>query len=68
MLTITRKEDEKIIVYEESTGEVLVEIVLKEIRRSQVRIGVHALPHIRIDRMEVYTAKLAAPNVAPAST
>jgi len=50
MLTLTRKVGESIRIGEE------IEIVVKEIRRNQVRIGIVAPRDVPIYREEVYEA------------
>ncbi|RAL20351.1 carbon storage regulator [Lujinxingia litoralis] len=52
MLTLTRKVGESIRIGEE------IEIVVKEIRRNQVRIGIVAPRDVPIYREEVYEAIL----------
>ena len=51
MLTLTRKVDESIVI---GDGEEKIEIVVKEIRRNQVRIGIQAPPDLKIFRKELY--------------
>ncbi len=57
MLTLTRKVGEKIIVtLEDGTT---VEIVVREIRKNQARIGIKAPPTIKIFREEIFDNKEA---------
>lgn len=53
MLLLTRREGEKIIIGDD------IEVVVLEIRGSQVRIGVKAPPNITVDREEIYLRKRA---------
>lgn len=56
MLVLTRKTGEKIMI-EAPNGEggtEVIEVVAKEIRRNQVRIGIDASEDIPVHREEVY--------------
>lgn len=55
MLVLTRKEDEQIVIYDESG--VIAKVKINKIDRNQVRIGVEAESHIKIDRDEIFDAK-----------
>lgn len=57
MLTLTRRPDETIII---KTGNECVEIIVKEIRRNQVRIGIVAPENVKIFRKELLTPADAA--------
>jgi carbon storage regulator len=48
MLTLTRKVGETIRIGDE------IEIVVKEIRKNQVRIGIMAPRHVKVYREEIY--------------
>ena len=50
MLTLTRKPEESIVIGE---GEDRIEVTVKEIRRNQVRIGIHAPENVKIYRKEL---------------
>ena len=56
MLILTRREGEKINIGDD------IEVVVLEIRGSQIRIGVKAPPHVAVDREEIYLRKLAEKN------
>ena len=51
MLMLTRKRDEKIIIILPSGD--TIEVMVSEIDRTQVRIGIVAAPHIKIYREEL---------------
>ena len=61
MLVLTRREEQKIVI-RMGTGEV-IEIVVAEVRRNKVRIGIDAPPDARISRPECRTFPVAAPAV-----
>lgn len=50
MLTLTRKPEETIVI---GDGPDRIEIIVKEIRRNQVRIGILAPENVRIFRKEL---------------
>jgi len=52
MLTLTRKPEETIVI---GDGPDRIEIIVKEIRRNQVRIGILAPEDVRIFRKELIT-------------
>ena len=53
MLILSRREGEKIMIGDD------IEVILIEIRGSQIKIGVKAPPNITIDREEIYLRKRA---------
>ena len=53
MLILTRREGEKIMIGHD------IEVVLVEIRGSQIKIGIKAPPDITVDREEIYFRKRA---------
>lgn len=53
MLTVTRKEQEQIVITDEA-GIVIVTIEVKQIRRNQVRVGVRAPRNLTIARGELH--------------
>jgi carbon storage regulator CsrA len=57
MLTLTRKPQERIIIEDEESG-ILITLVVKEIRRNQVRLGIEAPDKVKIDRAEVYIKRV----------
>ncbi len=50
MLTLTRKPEETIVI---GDGPDRIEVIVKEIRRNQVRIGILAPDNVRIFRKEL---------------
>lgn len=58
MLTLTRKVDEKIAIYDAHDGTLIAEILVKEVSKKQVRIGVEAERELGIDRWEVYAKRM----------
>ncbi len=54
MLVFSRKINESVVIQD---GQIIVTLV--EIRGDKVKLGIVALPHISVDRQEVYQAKLA---------
>lgn len=50
MLTLTRKPEETIVI---GDGPERIEVIVKEIRRNQVRIGILAPENVRIFRKEL---------------
>lgn len=66
MLCVTRKTDEEIVI---RAGSDVIVVRLLEIRdRVKVRIGIIADDHIKVDRREVYEAKLASLKLAANQT
>ena len=51
MLVLSRKKNESTITNDD------IPIVVVEIRRDKVRLGFEALPHVIVDRLEVFEAK-----------
>ncbi len=59
MLVLSRKKDEKILIGKK--GDTLtapIEIMVVETRGDKVRLGIEAQKDIRVDREEVYHARL----------
>ena len=62
-LILSRKKNEKIVIHQD--GQVVATIYVAELRGDKVRLGVHADPTIKVDREEVYNAKLRDPEAKP---
>lgn len=58
MLTLTRKVDEKIAIYDAHDGTLIAYIEVRQVRKNQVRIGVEAERELGIDRWEVYAKRM----------
>jgi len=52
-LVLTRKINEKVVLYDEATG-VIAKIKISKIDRNQVRLTFEANSEIRIDREEIF--------------
>ena len=52
-LVLTRKINEKVVLYDEATG-VIAKIKISKIYRNQVRLTFEANSEIRIDREEIF--------------
>ncbi len=57
VLVLSRKRQERLMISDE-TGEVLVTLVVVDIRHDKVRLGIEA-DNLRIDREEIYKKRMA---------
>ena len=64
MLTLTRKPEETIVI---GDGPERIEVIVKEIRRNQVRLGIVAPENVRIFRKELIEREEAQMSVLDSS-
>ena len=64
MLVLARQKDQSVVVRDSRTGELVLTVMVTEIRGEKVRLGFDAPPHFRIDREEVDAIRQADPSKA----
>jgi carbon storage regulator len=57
MLVLSRKRDERIVIHDPATLEILGTLTIVDIRGDKVRLGFDWPPHVTVDRLEVYQDK-----------